>query len=66
MKKLYWRMYQDKHKTIYGLSVVVAQREMLAEIKAYFDDPADDDPPVFEPVMMTEAEFEELPGFNGF
>lgn len=64
-KFLYWRMYQDKESIKYA-SVVLTKDQMDAEISMYFDNPTDDGPPIFEPVMMTEKEFNDLPEFDGF
>jgi hypothetical protein len=67
MKKLYWRMYQDKKSTEYA-SVILTEDEMKIEIDGYFKDIYDEDelPPVFEPVMMEEKEFKKLPECEGF
>ena len=66
IKYLYWRMYQDKESTQYQ-SVILTETEMKAEASLFFDNQSEEDlPPVFEPVMMTEQEFNALPEFDGF
>lgn len=65
-KKLYWRMYQDR-ENIDGTSVVITQEDMIREVMYLWNEGNEEDLfPVFEPVFMTEDEFESLPEFEGF
>lgn len=66
-KKLYWRMYQDKNSINYT-SVVITQKDMIQEVEYIYNEYGEeyDDLPVFEPVFMTEEEFNNLPEFDGF
>jgi hypothetical protein len=66
MKKLYWRMYQDKQSVDYN-SVIITYEDMLSEVY-YWNNEANEeiDAPVFEPVFMEEEEFNKLPEFKGF
>lgn len=66
MKKLYWKMYQDKNN-IDGGSVIITKDEMINEI-SYWNNEANEEieAPVFEPVFMEEEEFDKLPEFEGF
>lgn len=66
MKKLYWRMYQDKNSVNHG-SVIITQGDMISEVH-YWNNEGDEemDAPVFEPVFMEEEEFNNLPEFKGF
>jgi len=63
MEKLYYKMYEDV-KSIPGKSVVIEPDQMIDEINASRE--CGCDMPVFEPVFMTESEFNELPEFTGF
>lgn len=66
MRKLYWKMYQSKEETS-GQSVVLTLNDMLKEIEAFASEMDEDElPPVFEPVYMTEEEFNDLEEFQGF
>lgn len=66
MKKLYWKMYQDKNSTKYQ-SVTLTEEQMKTEIEYVFGgDYCEELAPVFEPVMMEEEEFKKLPEFEGF
>jgi hypothetical protein len=66
MKKLYWRMFQDKDN-MEGLSVVITQEDMINEVNYWNNEGNEEEnPPVFEPVFMEEEEFKNLPEFEGF
>lgn len=65
-KRLYWKMYQDKD-SINGSSVIITQEEMIREVNYINQEYGEDeDFPVFEPVYMTQEEFNNLPEFGGF
>lgn len=63
MKNLYYKMYESVND-VPGRSVVISPDKVMDEINAARD--ADMLMPVFEPVFMTETEFNNLPGFDGF
>lgn len=65
MKKLYWKMYQDRNNMTN--SVIITKKEMFDEI-SYLNNEMneDEDFPVFEPVFITEEEYKSLPEFDGF
>jgi len=67
MKKLYWRMYQDKDSVEFR-SVVITQEDMIREVEYINNEFGEEygDYPVFEPCFMTEEEFNNLPEFDGF
>lgn len=66
MKKLYWRMYQDKNSIKYT-SVILTQEDMINEVNYWNSEGNEEiDAPVFEPVFMEEEEFSKLPEFEGF
>lgn len=66
MRKLYWKMYQDKD-SIEFQSVIITQEEMIREVEYINKEFGEDyDFPVFEPVYMTEEDFNNLPEFEGF
>lgn len=61
-------MYEDRNTTEYQ-SVVIKPDDVAVEIDNHFKTHAGYDdvlPPVFEPIMMTENEFKNLPEFEGF
>lgn len=65
-KKLYWKMYQDKNSIKYR-SVIITQEDMINEVNYWNNEGnEDEDAPVFEPIFMTEEEFNKLPEFKGF
>ena len=63
MEKLYWKMYQDRN-SVNGTSVIIKEEQIKDEINAARE--YDALLPVFEPVFMTEEEFNNLPEFKGF
>ena len=64
VKNLYWREYLDINCTN-GKFVVVTTEQMKIQANLHFK-AANGNPPVFEPVMMTETEFINKPPFDGF
>ena len=64
-KKIYYKTYQDRDN-IQNLSYVQTEEDMLKCIKIHFNDCPYELAPVFEPVEMTEEEFNALPEFRGF
>lgn len=67
-KKLFWKMWQDRESMKEARVFVVLTCQDKVDEVDYFLDPDDDHelPPVFEPVEMTQAEFDALPEFEGF
>lgn len=65
MKKLYWRMYLDKNSIGYNSVVLPDISKVVEEAKYHFQE-LKGDPPVFEPVMMSQKEFDSLSEFDGF
>lgn len=66
MKKVYWKMYQDKYCINFN-SVILTEEDMIKEVKGFFEyHDEEDDAPIFEPVYMTEEDFKNLPEFEGF
>jgi len=59
MKKLYWREYPDKNHI--EDCDILTDEEMKGELDLFCRRNDGGDPPIFEPMMMTEAEFEALP-----
>jgi hypothetical protein len=63
-KKLYFKVYQDREDTdIYYIETFDNVMKMCKDIDYIIDSELS---PVFEPVYMTEEEFENLPEFEGF
>lgn len=64
--RLYWRMFQDRKSVNYS-SVVITQEDMIKEVEYWNNEGNEEmDAPVFEPVFMTEEEFDNLEEFKGF
>ena len=66
MKKIFWKMYQDKESTQYNFALMTTDG-MNEEVLLYFEDQDEDAyPPVFEPIKMTQKEFDSYETFDGF
>ena len=67
MKKIYYRVYQDK-ENMCGRSFVKTMSD-VSDMINYWVETSDNLGllmPVFEPVLMTEDEFNSLPKFEGY
>jgi len=68
MKKLFLKVYQTKHliDSTYFIERVENLPTLLEAEESEFNENEDYLPFVFEPVFMTEEEFNNLPEFTGF
>jgi hypothetical protein len=69
-KKIYFKVYQDKDCTgknyLSYIEEVQKELNMMPEYIKMLNEGTIEKLPVFEPVEMTEEEFERLPEFTGF
>jgi hypothetical protein len=64
-KKLYFKVYQDKDNTDGTFYIDTVENVFkLCQDDWYINDV--EQPPVFEPIYLTEEEFKRLPEFTGF
>jgi hypothetical protein len=66
--KLYWKVYQNREYIENEAFYVSTTGDILMNMPDLVDECEDigELPPVIEPVMMTETEFNNLPEFEGY
>lgn len=68
MKSTYFKVYQDRY-SMHGDYYVDTIENCINQMAAFMEQCNENDeilPPVFEPVEMTEGEFNDLPEFEGY